>query len=143
VVHELTHQVTYQMTNNPYGSLPVWLNEGLSMYAEGELDVTFRSYLSDALNSGDVLSVRSLSSPFSADSSQSYLSYAEAYSFVDYLVASFGQAKMLALLGVFSQGSDYDAALKQVYGFDMDGLQKNWQDYAYRKYVNPLVGAKP
>jgi hypothetical protein len=29
---------------------------------------------------------------------------------------------MLQLLEVFHQGSDYDAALKQVYGFDQDGL---------------------
>lgn len=142
VVHELTHQVTYQMTNNPYAGIPNWLSEGLSMYAEGPLEVFFQSYLVDALNDDAFISVRSLASPFSADSNQSYLSYAESYSLIDYLVATYGQAKMLALLDTFGQGSDYDAALEQVYGFNMDGLQTRWQDYAYRKYVDAAAGAR-
>ena len=43
VVHELTHLVTHQMTFNPYNNLPVWLNEGLSMYAEGEMGQHLKS----------------------------------------------------------------------------------------------------
>jgi hypothetical protein len=36
---------------------------------------------------------------------------------------------MLELLDTFGQGSDYDEALKKVYGFDMDGLNQRWLDY--------------
>ena len=109
------------------------------MYAEGEIDLFFTSTLVSALNDHATLTVRSLCSPFSSDSALGYLSYAESYSFVDYLVAEYGQAKILALLEVFREGADYDEALREVYGFDMDGLYQHWLPYALRVYVG--VGA--
>jgi len=135
MVHELAHMVSYQMTRGPYSSVPVWLSEGFSMYAEGPPNLYIISSLVSALNDGYTITVRSLSGPFSADSGRSYLSYAQSYSFVDYLVANYGQEQMLALLTVFARGADYDGALLEVYGFDMDGLYENWLEYALNKYV--------
>jgi hypothetical protein len=135
LVHELAHMVTYQLTRNPYNTMPTWLSEGFSTYAEGELDLYYRSTLATALNYGDTLSVRSLSSPFSAVSSLAYLSYAESYSLVDYLITTFGQARLLAYLASFQQGRDYDEALLDGYGLDMDGLYRQWLVYATKLYV--------
>ena len=69
-----------------------------------------------------MISVRSLSSPFSAIPEQAYISYAESNSIVTFLIQKYGKDKMVQLLNVFHQGSGYDDALKQVYGFDQDGL---------------------
>ena len=41
---------------------------------------------------------------------------------------------MLNLLTTFSQGSSYDNAFEEVYGFDMDGLNDLWQKYIIAKY---------
>jgi len=57
----------------------------------------------------------------------SYLSYAQSYSLVNYLITEFGQAKMLALLQTFRQGSTYDGAFQSVYGFDQGGLESRWR----------------
>jgi hypothetical protein len=65
LVHELTHLVVHQATFSPYGRLPLWLDEGLAMYNEGELDPIFRSYLEEAISEDELISVRSLCSPFS------------------------------------------------------------------------------
>jgi len=129
VAHELTHLVIHQMTFNPYGDLPTWLDEGLAMYAEGALGPEFRVHLNNAVAEKSLISVRSLSSPFSAYAEQSYLSYAQSYSLVDFLISNYGQTQMLELLLTFRQGSSYDGALEKVYGFDMDGLDTLWQDY--------------
>jgi hypothetical protein len=139
MVHELAHVVSYQMTRGPYSSLPVWLSEGFSMYAEGEMDLYFTSTLVSALNDDATITVRSLSCPFSADPALSYLAYAQSYSLVDYLVATYGQTGILELLDVFKRGADYDEALREVYGFDMDGLYGRWLEYALREYVG--IGA--
>jgi len=48
MTHELTHLVFYQMTNNPYNQPPVWLNEGMAMYAEGVLGPQFTGPLNKA-----------------------------------------------------------------------------------------------
>jgi hypothetical protein len=129
IAHELTHLVIHQMTLNPYSDLPTWLDEGLAMYNEGELALIFVFYLSMAIAEDDLISVRSLSSPFSAYTGEALLSYAESYSLVEFLINNYGQAKMLELLLTFKQGSGYDAALEKVYGFDMDGLDALWRDY--------------
>ena len=129
IAHELTHLVIHQLTLNPYNDLPTWLDEGLAVRAEGPLSPELAAYLSKAIDKNGLISVRSLSSPFSAYAEQSYLSYAQSYSLVDFLITSYGQGKMLELLNIFRDGSDYDKALRKVYGFDMDGLDALWQDY--------------
>jgi hypothetical protein len=139
MIHELAHVVSYQLSRNPYSGMPIWLNEGFSMYAEGSLDLYFSSALTSALNDGTTITVRSLSSPFSADPALSYLSYAESYSIIDYLVSTFGQSKILSLLESFHSGIGYDAALMEVYGFDMDELYSQWFKYAVKAYVGAVV----
>ena len=129
VAHELTHLVIHQMTLNPYNDLPTWLNEGLAMHTEGMLELEFTAYLNKAIAEKNLISVRSLSSPFSAYAEQSYLSYAQSYTLIDFLISKYGRAKMLELLLTFKQGSSYDGALEEVYGFDMDTLDNLWQDY--------------
>ena len=127
LVHELTHLVVHQATFSPYGQLPLWLDEGLAMYNEDELDPAFRFSLEQAILKDELISVRSLCSPFSAYSDKARLSYAESYSLVEYLLDNYGQDKMLDLLAFLKQGSTYDEALTAVYGFDMDGLDVRWR----------------
>jgi len=134
IAHELSHLVIGQMTLNPYNSPPNWLDEGLAMYTEGMLGPEFTTYLSKAIAEDSLISVQSLSSPFSAYAEEATLSYAESYSLVEFLIANYGQSKMLELLNTFRQGSGYDAALQTVYGFDMDGLDRLWRDYVSKQY---------
>ncbi len=135
LAHELAHLVTHQMTSNPYNDIPVWLNEGISMYAEGELETDYEYYLESAVVYDSLISVQSLCSPFSAYSEKSYLSYAESYSIVAFLIEQYGQQKMHQLLTVFKNGSTYNNALLTVYGFDLSGLNVLWQDYITGIYL--------
>jgi len=127
LVHELTHLVVHQATFSPYGQLPIWLDEGLAMYNEGELDPVFRSHLQEAILEDKLISVRGLCSPFSAETEKARLSYAQSYSLVEYLLDNYGQDKMLELLTILKQGSTYDEALTEVYSFDIDGLDARWR----------------
>jgi hypothetical protein len=136
ISHELTHLVVGQVTFNPYNSLPTWLSEGLAMTAEGDLEQYFIDYLSAAEANNALISVRSLSSPFSAYTDKSLLAYAESNEIVFFLINEYGREKMFELLHAFRQGSGYDEALNRVYGFDMDGLNALWQ-------AEPQVTALP
>jgi hypothetical protein len=129
IAHEIAHLVIHQMTLNPYGDLPTWLDEGLAMYAEGPLEPKLVALLNEAAAENKLISARSLSSPFSAHAEEAVLSYAQSYSLVDFLISSYGPDKMLELLNTFREGSSYDGALSRVYGFDMDGLNTLWRDY--------------
>ncbi|MDH4068670.1 MAG: peptidase MA family metallohydrolase [Dehalococcoidia bacterium] len=127
LVHELTHLVVRQATFGPYGQLPLWLDEGLATYNEGELDPALRSSLDKAILEGTLISVRSLCSPFSAYPEKARLSYAESHSLVEYLLDSYGQDKMLDVLTSLKLGNTYDEALTAAYGFDIDGLDARWR----------------
>ena len=134
IAHELTHLVIHQMTLNPYAGLPTWLDEGLAMHTEGVLGPQFTTPLNRAVAENGLISVRSLSSPFSAYAEEAILAYAQSYSLVEFLISNYGQDKMLELLNTFREGSGYDAALEKVYGFDMDGLDALWRDYITEQY---------
>jgi hypothetical protein len=134
IAHELTHLVIAQVTFNPYNELPTWLNEGLAMYNEGPLETEFTNLLKKAIAKNSLISVRSLSSPFSAYAESAMQAYAQSQNLVEFLIKNYGQTKMFQLLNVFHEGSSYNNALIKVYGFDMDGLNTLWRDYTIKKY---------
>jgi hypothetical protein len=135
MVHELTHAIIAQIVFNPYSGLPVWLNEGLAMYAEGVLSPQYSTLLADAVKQDRLISVRSIASPFSAETNKSLLSYAESFSLVDYLIRRYGPQKMRELLDVFKEGTTYDGALERVYGLNMDRLNDEWKSWTRTLYI--------
>jgi hypothetical protein len=134
MTHELTHIVIHQVVFNPYNDLPVWLNEGLAMYSQGPLTRQFTVPLKLAISQNNLISVRSIASPFSANSDKANLSYAESFTLVEYLVKQFGSNKMQNLLQTFKNGSTFDGAFQKVYGFDMDGLNEQWRTWVSTQY---------
>ena len=130
VDHELTHVVVNQIIYNPYNSIPFWLNEGLAVHIQFfgvGLPSQFTTPLAAAVTGNTLITVRSLSDPFSAYPDKANLSYAESVSIVAYLINQYGSTKMNELLDTFQQGSSYDGALQTIYGFDMDGLFTQWK----------------
>ena len=130
LAHELGHLVTHQITFSPYGAiLPTWLDEGLAMHAEGKPDPYLQSWLKKAISEQRLISVRSLSSPFSAKPEEAYISYAQSQSLVEFLIQNHGKDRILRLLTLLKEGNTCDEALSEVYGFDQDGLDELWREY--------------
>ena len=102
--------------------------------ARDELDQASQQQLDEAIRDNKLLSVRSLSGGFSEVSDKAYLSYSQSYSLVKYLIENFGQVKMTTLLVSLRDGLTIDEALKQAYGFDVDGLEDGWRQ---------AIGAEP
>ena len=63
---------------------------------------------------------------FSAESATVTLSYAQSWSVVQYMAQEYGEDKINLLLERFRQGIGYDALLIEIYGFDMDELNRRW-----------------
>ena len=136
VAHELTHAVIAQITFNPYNTIPFWLNEGLAVYVQfyhATLPSQFTSALSSAIASNSLISVQSISDPFSAYANKANLSYAESVSIVTYLIDQYDPAKIDVLLNSFAKGSTYDGALQANYGFDMSGLFTLWKAWVVQQ----------
>jgi hypothetical protein len=136
LAHELGHLVVNQLTYSPYGrGLPVWIDEGLAMHAEGETNPYFQSHLDKAKAENRLISLRSLNSPFSAQSDEAILSYAQSHSIMEFLIQNYGNIKMLQLLSLFKTGGTCDDALREIYGFDQDGLEVLWLESISNKSV--------
>ncbi|PWH17471.1 MAG: hypothetical protein DDG60_01970 [Anaerolineae bacterium] len=133
-VHELTHVLVGNLTFSCLGDVPTWLNEGLAVYSEGGLDSTSQRQLNQAIQQNTLLTVRSLSGGFSEVADKANLSYSQSYSIVKFLVETYGQPKMNELLLALRDGTPIDDALRQVYGFDVEGLEDAWR---------AAIGAKP
>jgi len=129
VVHELTHAVVGQAMQPPFGGLPTWLNEGLAYHAEGDMEPYDRQLLERAIRENKLISVRALNSSFPTDPNLAALSYAESYSLVDFILTEYGEETMSRLIEVFSRGAHYDDGLREVFGFDADGLEDAWREY--------------
>ena len=127
VPHELSHVVVYQATRNPYGGLPTWLDEGLAMLAEGDLQPSFARALQTAIREDRLISAWALSSSFPTDPRLAELSYAESYSLVKFVVGRYGQAGLSRLLAQFREGATYDDALQAALGVDTYGLDDAWR----------------
>ena len=125
--HELSHVVVHKMTDNPYGELPRWLDEGLAMYAEGSLEPSYERALAGAIKSNTLVSVQSLSANFPSDPQVALLSYAESYSLVKYIATHYGRERLGKLLAVFKEGSTDNGALQAALGVDNDGLEAGWR----------------
>ncbi|MEW5957273.1 MAG: peptidase MA family metallohydrolase [Chloroflexota bacterium] len=141
MTHEMTHLVIHQATENPYGDLPRWLDEGLAVYNENqaELPSDFRSIFEEAVRNDELMTLRTLSSPFPADPMQANLAYGQSGAVVKFIIDTYGREAMARLLDVFSEGAIYDEALQEALGVDTDGL-----DNAFRASLGlpPLPGTE-
>ena len=126
-VHELTHVLVGHLTFSCLGVVPTWLNEGLAVYSEGELELTSLLQLNDSIHNDTLLTVRSLSGRFSEIADKANLSYSESYSIVKFLIKTYGRDKVTALLIALRDGSTVDEALTNVYGFNIEGLEDAWR----------------
>jgi hypothetical protein len=129
IAHELAHVLIGHYTFSCVDSTPNWIDEGLAMVTEGDLDSYLQDILLDAVDNDSLISVREVGQIFSAERELALLSYAESFSLVTYLLETYGDEPMLELLDHFRQGKSEDTALNEVYGFNRDGLEMEWRDW--------------
>jgi hypothetical protein len=125
--HELTHVLVGQLTFSCLGDVPTWLNEGLAVYSEGQLDSASQKQLDAAIANDTLSSVRSLSGAFSEIADTANLSYTQSYSIVKFLLEEYGRDKTTDLLLALRDGETIDQALQKVYGFNVEGLEDAWR----------------
>jgi hypothetical protein len=127
IVHELTHVLVGAFTFSCIGTLPGWIEEGLAMFSEGQLDSNMQIMLDNSIRNNSLISLRSLNGGFSELPEKANLSYAQSYSVIKFLIDTHGQEQMTDLLIALRDAKPIDEALIEVYGFDTDGLEDLWR----------------
>jgi hypothetical protein len=124
--HEVTHAVTARATRGHIVDIPIWINEGLSTYAQTRLLQGEAEALDLAIRRQRVLPITGLTSSARDTSDTVSLFYAQSGSIVNYLIESQGAGKFGQFIAAMRDDT-MDGALKKVYGFDQFGLEDNWR----------------
>jgi hypothetical protein len=142
VRHELSHTVLHLRLGKEYLDVPAWLDEGLAMYAEGELGTAEAAGLRAATRDDRLLSLRSLTT-FPGQAELVPLAYAESQDVVSWLIEQYGEADIRSLLDTLSTGQlSADEALKQVYQADQLALYQAYRaDRGLGPAGTPVPGA--
>ncbi|MCO5197945.1 MAG: peptidase MA family metallohydrolase [Anaerolineae bacterium] len=126
VPHEISHLYYYQVSENPSSPTPHWLNEGVAQYNEfHEHDGSVRA-VRRAAEDGDLLLLTALEDGFGGDEQRFRFSYDVAVSAIVYLVETYGETGMAALLRAYQSGFVTDDAFAQALGLPFDQFQRDW-----------------
>jgi hypothetical protein len=127
IPHEISHQMLYQATKNPFNGPPTWLDEGLAVLNQDTGNQDFPAMVKDAAEKGHLFSIRALNSNFPYDAADAALAYAESYDVVRFIIDTYGQEKLAAVIAAYRDGVSYDDALRRGIGVDIDQLDRLWK----------------
>ncbi|MGI9253227.1 MAG: peptidase MA family metallohydrolase, partial [Thermomicrobiales bacterium] len=145
IPHEMSHQVLFQATKNPFNQPPGWLEEGLATIAQtGGRESLWRE-VAAAAQAGQLDDIQILNGQFPYDSGDALLAYGESMSIVTYIIDTYGQDRLSALIAVFRDGVTFDEAVQQSLGISLRQLSDDWQAAALEQSHRELdkAGATP
>jgi hypothetical protein len=126
IPHELTHLVFNTAIDNPYHSPPRWLNEGLAVYLSEGYTASWRSAVSDAVDSTSIIPLDGLVGQFPTTADQFTLAYGESVAAVDFMVRTYGKPAVVKLIRSYAGGVSDDEAFKAALGVDTAGFNAAW-----------------
>ena len=127
VRHELAHVVTRAATQGHLVDIPIWINEGMSTYAQNDLLPNEETALSSAIQRNSVLPITSLGVSARGTGSVVSLFYAQSGSIVAFMIEVLGEEKFGEFIAAMASDTT-EGALETVYGLDLLGLENAWRE---------------
>ncbi|MEW5767694.1 MAG: peptidase MA family metallohydrolase [bacterium] len=128
--HEYTHIVLGKAGGK---NLPLFLNEGLAMYEAREWRLWHEFILGQATLTRSLIPLSALFQ-YPEDRWKTYLSYAESFSILAYILREFGQVRLQELIRELSRGNSINTAGLKALGRDMASLEEEWKLYLKKRY---------
>jgi len=133
--HELCHLFLNNYVGN--GTLPRWLNEGISQWvSDGIAEIMVvenRDLLKQATLSRRLLPLESLQRGFPKDEKLMHLAYEESKSIVEYIVKEYGKDGILSILNGLRNGDSLVRAVQDALSISVVELEDNWHDYLRKR----------
>ena len=139
IPHEISHVLLYRQVGPFYGSIPLWLREGLATQAELYPNPDFAAALEDAAQSNTLIPLTDLCDSFPTDATGAFLAYAEAESFTRYLLNTYGGEAFANLATAYVDGLDCDSAPVESLGASLSQLDVNWRETVLGENRTPVI----
>lgn len=126
IPHEIAHLFFFQVMYTRLAYWPSWFSEGLAQrYEFGNNEYVLQRAVS-AAQEHRLLPLSSLSGSFGRDPEQVRLSYAQSLSAVTYLMETWGETGLQALIEQFRKGTPYRLAVPEALGVSWEEFEAGW-----------------
>lgn len=122
MLHEVTHIVFHDATDNPYHEPARWLNEGLATWLETESDAGERAIVELEASGGGLFAFEAITEQFPIGERGGRLSYAQGTSMVDLIVERHGREAIARLAAAYRDGASDAEALEAATGESAEEL---------------------
>ena len=128
VSHEVTHLLIAQAAEGPGKRVPDWLNEGLAEYGNIEPGFSYDLAVLRAIRTDTLYPLVQLANR-PGEPEAVIVFYGHSRQVVDFMIRTFGSAKMSELLREFRDGQlNFEDTLEKVYGIDLITLDNMWRE---------------
>jgi Peptidase MA superfamily len=122
MVHEVTHIVFADATDNPYHEPATWINEGIAVWAEAGDGGDATSFVRDQAANGGLFAFEAISQRFPIGDLGGSLSYAQGASMIDFIVDQHGREAIARMTAAYRDGASDEEALEAATGIAADEL---------------------
>lgn len=122
MLHEVTHIVFHDATDNPYHEPARWLNEGIATWSETSSDQGERAIVELEAGGGGLFAFEAISEQFPIGERGGRLSYAQGTTMIDLIVERHGEEALAAIAAAYRDGASDAEALEAATGVDADEL---------------------
>ncbi len=126
IPHEVSHQVLYQATENPFNFPATWLDEGIATYNQDVGTEDNVNLVEEAVDNDSLMPIETLNMSFPYDDTFQ-LAYAESYSVVSFIIQTYGEDALGNVLSAYKEGVTHDEAVLTGLGITVEELDRQWQ----------------
>jgi peptidase MA superfamily protein len=141
MVHEVTHIVFHDATDNPYHEPARWLNEGIATWSEIQDAGSERGIVENEASTGGLFAFEAITEQFPIGDRGARVSYAQGTTMVDMIIDRYGADAMAAITAAYRDGASDDEALSAGTGVAADQLYADFFDAFGVEAPSPITAA--
>ncbi|MGQ0606903.1 MAG: peptidase MA family metallohydrolase [Chloroflexota bacterium] len=128
MLHEVTHIVFFDATDNAFHEPARWVNEGIATWSEAEDAGDQRGIVQFEASGGGLFSFDAISEQFPIGERGGQLSYAQGTTMIDLIVDRYGREAIARMAAAYRDGASDAEALQAATGISADELYAAFYD---------------
>ena len=128
MVHEVTHIVFFDATDNAFHKPARWVNEGIATWSESEDAGEQRGIVEFEASGAGLFSFEAISAQFPIGERGGQLSYAQGTTMIDLIIDRYGREAIARMTAAYRDGASDDEALQAATDISADELYAAFYD---------------